>query len=405
VNHAKTLRYLLAGGTVGFLLLLFSCKELPTREEAQLAEPPRMLPDAPAILVLVKDGIEQARLEVKGRFRLQAGDKEIPTRNASLGEVVVKAADGGFALGVQQFAADTITITPETPGSVFVDGKAWPGWVRFVRSGAPLKFHVINAVNLEEYLCGVIAGETPWRSWPEEALKAQAIASRTYALHAHLTARRAGRPFDVTADQMSQVFVAGIIDQPTISRAVNFTRGMVLTYQGMIFPAYFHAVCGGHTEDASKVFGGGKTPPLSGVACPYCRQGGSRYDEWSVEIKAEDVTARLRPAVHSKTGKQLGLVRLIEPVDTGVSKREFRLAVGPRELPSTLFTAARAGTGVLRFTGKGFGHGAGMCQYGASRMGQAGWTHFDILAWYYKGARLSLLPYAARNGNTETAPK
>ncbi|MBN1808733.1 MAG: SpoIID/LytB domain-containing protein [Planctomycetes bacterium] len=422
MNHARTLRYLLAGGTAAFLALLFSCRELPTREDAVLAAFPKSIPNAPEIRVLVLQDVSEVKLAVHGRFQLKTEDgRVIPNRNRNLGEVSVKAMSGGIALGVQSFRTETITVAPVDSGSLYINDMPWPGEVTFMRSGLPLHFDVINTVNLEVYLCGVIAGETPWRSWPGETLKAQAVASRTYALHAHLTAVRAGRPYDVVSTHMSQVFKPGVIDQPVISRAVNATRGQVLTYQEKIFPAYFSAACGGHTEDSSKVFGDLKVAPLSGVDCPFCRAGGSKYDSWEAEIPTDILTRRLKLVAQKEFGRQLGQVRMVEPVGTGVSKRVtsvriinalepmtmnsnvFRLAVGPKELPSTFFVVEAAGRNVLRFKGKGWGHGVGMCQFGAEQAGRASWSYFEILAWYYKGARLTLLPYAAGKGHRDTA--
>jgi len=408
------LRYILAGGTLAFLLLLFSCRELPTREEATLAEFPKEISAAPKVRVLMKNDADEIRMEIKGRFHLTSSDgRTIPNRNVSLAEVVVKAARGGLAIGVIEFPSPAITVTPEIPGTMYIDGVRWPGEVTFRRTGTPLRFDVINTLNIEEYLCGVLAAETPWRTWPSETLKAQAVASRTYAYHSTLVARRKGEPYDLFSDQNSQIFTAGMVDQPIISRAVNATRGQILTYQGKIFPAYFSAVCGGATEDASKVFGDVKTAPLSGTNCPYCEHGGSKYDSWTVEIRTDEITNKLRAVVSQLLGKQLGQVRMVEPAKTGVSSRvttvrivnalepvelnanTFRRAMGTSRLPSTFFTVQKAGAGVLRFSGKGWGHGVGMCQFGAAGMGRAGWTYVEILSWYYKGARLSLLPYAA----------
>ncbi len=412
--HARTLRYILAGATLAFLLLLFSCLELPSHQDAVLARLPRALPEAPRIRVLVKPEAEEVRLEVKGPFQLSTGDgRIIPNRNRTLAPVSVKASGGGLALGVNELHFRSVSVTPENPGSLCLDGVPWPGAVTFRRTETPLRFSVINTLNLEEYLCGVLAAETPWRSWPEETLKAQAVASRTYALHAILVARRSGSPFDVSADQMSQVYSPAILNEPVINRAVNLTRGQILTFDGLIFPAYFHAVCGGHTEDSSRVFNEAPVPALSGTPCPFCPKGGSKYDAWSVDITTDELPRLLKPVVAKLTGRELGPVRNIEPAKTGVSKRAtavriinalepveldanvFRLAVGPRKLPSTLFSVEKAGAGVLRFSGKGWGHGVGMCQFGASGMGRAGWSYTDILYWYYKGARLSILPYSA----------
>lgn len=410
----RTLSILLAGGTAILAVVLLSCRELPSSGEAEAARFPAVVEAAPDVRVLVMRDVEALRLSVAGAFSLlDEKGHAIPQRNQRLDELEVRAGKGGFVFGPAQLDTRILTLVPALPDTLSVDGCRWRGKLRLVRSEKPLRFDVVNILNLEAYLCGVLAAETPYQHWPAEALRAQAVASRTYAVYSMLSARRDRRPYDLPGDQFGQVYSRGSEDSPLITSAVNSTRGVVLTHKGEVFPAYFSAVCGGHTEDASNVFAQRLIPPLAGVECPFCRKGGMPYAGWERTFTTEALTNALRPLVEREFGRPLGPVREVEPIAKGVSGRvtrvrvlnalqpvemnanQFRLALGPRELPSTFFSVRRAGPEQLAFSGKGWGHGVGVCQYGMSQMAAAGNAYHEILGYYYTDSRLTRLAYAA----------
>lgn len=255
---------------------------------------------------------------------------------------------------------------------------------------------VVAWIDIEEYLLGVLAGEVPYKRWAPEALKAQAIVSRSYALY-QMKARQA-EPYDVETTEASQVFRWGNTGEPILRAAVNATRGQIVTSGGKLFPAYFHSTCGGATTAAERVFPDRtSTAALCGAPCAFCQHSPAYQWSWQVE-KAE-------------LGRRLGLnqpvLGLDAPTDpSGRAERvrvryaggertfpgnPFRLAVSSRELKSLWWTKVSDGGTFLRFEGRGFGHGVGMCQYGSDGMARAGRSGSEIVRHYFPGAELTAL--------------
>ncbi|MBI4577743.1 MAG: SpoIID/LytB domain-containing protein, partial [Planctomycetes bacterium] len=227
-------------------------------------------------------------------------------------------------------------------------------------------------VPLEDYLAGVLGGEVPL-SWPADALRAQAVAARTYAVHQAL-ARRAA-PYDVTADTRSQVWRPGLAGDPRAVAAVRETAALVLAWGGSPLAAYYHSTCGGHTAAGGTVFDeGAAIPPLAGVPCEDCR--GSAYYRWvGVRVEASELAAAL-----ASLGLPLaGTPTAVDPLETGPDGRATRVrvasdrgevdlpgtalrrALGPERLRSTRFRARREGASAFVFEGGGWGHGVGLC--------------------------------------------
>jgi stage II sporulation protein D len=208
--------------------------------------------------------------------------------------------------------------------------------------------------------------------------------------------RRKSRKYHLSADTYSQVYRGREAENWRTSRAVDDTRGMVLEYNGKVVPGYFSSCCGGHTQDASVVWGEESIPPLEGVRCGWCWM--SPYYRWEVRVSAENILKGLREA-----GYEIDRIRDIRPLETDDSGRlvslrvssgdkeitvpvtDMRRAVGTNRMKSTAFSVRRYPRFFL-FRGKGWGHGVGMCQWGAFglalRWKKSGW----ILRYYYPGA-------------------
>jgi stage II sporulation protein D len=166
---------------------------------------------------------------------------------------------------------------------------------------------VVNAVSLEDYVQGVVPVESP-SSWPLEALKAQAIAARTYAI----TTSRGGT-FDQYADTRSQVYGGASVETPATNEAVAETRGQVVTYQGQPVTTYFFSTSGGRTENVENSFSGAAPAPwLESVADPY--DGVSPRHRWSFTMSVAQAARKLH-------GLVLGRFRGIRVVRRGVSPR------------------------------------------------------------------------------------
>lgn len=245
---------------------------------------------------------------------------------------------------------------------------------------------LINVIALEDYLLGVLGSEMP-KSFPEEALKAQAVAARTYALHRKLETY--GQPYHLGAGVLSQVYGGLRAEDPRTRAAVEATHALVLTYELAPIEAYFHASCGGRTEAGADALSR-DLPYLAPVECPCGKLPASR---WELTLAGAELDrtfgGKAKPAVvsRSRTGRarRVGLSpgRVVDAVT-------FRERVGYKRVKSLAFQVDQQGEQV-RLTGRGFGHGAGLCQWGAKALADEGWDFRRILAHYYPGTELQVL--------------
>ncbi len=293
-----------------------------------------------------------------------------------------------------------VRIMPKQPGTLCVGGRAYRG-VLDILANSDGSMTLINDVALDDYIGSVVTGEMPFY-WPPEALKAQAVVARTYvcALIAE-TNQVAPRPeWHVEATGLTHQEYPGIPgEHPLGLAAVAATAGQVLTWHGSVFRAYFSSTCGGHTEACGLVWEDYATiPPLAGTKCGWCMA--SKYYAWVDTISAADIERALR-----KAGKDVGDIRDLKFTDANgdghmdevvvegqrdtlqMRGNDFRLIVGPSTLKSLFFTVKR-GPNSYEFTGHGWGHGVGMCQYGAMGLAAAGKTYTAILKHYYPDTEL-----------------
>ncbi|MHB8652596.1 MAG: SpoIID/LytB domain-containing protein [Terriglobia bacterium] len=292
-----------------------------------------------------------------------------------------------------------------------------PGQVRAVDvraaevRAAPKGLRVVLPVDLETYVAGVLAGEAgTMKSSP--ALCAMAVVARTWALRWRGRHRREG--FDFCSLTHCQVFdppAETENDVPTaISRAVQETRGKVLKFHGQLIDVYFSADCGGITEAAADVWPDRAAPYLRSIADPYC--GGSEHSSWQQTLSLATVSAILHDDVGVQWGGPLRDLKVEQRDASGrahtlrlesntaprVDANEFRYAVDRRlgwnTIKSNLYTLQRRGDSLV-FTGRGLGHGVGLCQAGAEQMGQRNISSEKILATYFPGVTISEIAPAA----------
>jgi stage II sporulation protein D len=311
--------------------------------------------------------------------------------------------DGGtIRINGEALPGSGIRIVPrDRQGAVTLDGTAYAGILE-VRCGGAGDLELVNEVPLETYLEGVVGSEMP-SSYPIEALRAQAIAARTYAVHDVLVATgggvaESGSETVLDDSVLSQVYRGRETATGAVVAAVRSTAGVVLTYAGEPIRSYFHSTCGGRTTNPRVAFEEPFPPPLQGAPCGFCN--GAPHAVWS---------CTLDPDVLRETATELGLpgsVVAVEPVresrgerirrlrvrtdlaDREVSALDFRLAAGPSRVRSTWWTSARMQSGTLRIEGRGWGHGVGMCQVGARGMALEGRDAASILGRYFPGASL-----------------
>lgn len=255
----------------------------------------------------------------------------------------------------------------------------------------------LREIPLERYIAGVLEKEVR-HDWPLEALKAQAVAARTYAIYRKSKPRDA--QFDVLSDTSDQVFESDENHSPAIVRAVRETEGETLQFGGRVLEAFFHSCCGGTSEDADQVWPGSHPEPLRSVhEDPYCstcppahwkyrlsfRELGERLSQanlpssgWTaVSIVSRDASGRVEQVtLESATRKP-----------TPMSGITFRKILGYTNLKSTLFNITAEGEDLV-FDGRGAGHGVGLCQWGAKAMAEKHKNYRDILNFYYPGAEI-----------------
>lgn len=262
---------------------------------------------------------------------------------------------------------------------------------------------VVNSLGLEKYLAGLINREM-MPSWPIEALKAQAVASRSYALYQ--MQQNQGREFDLESSTQDQVYDGAQSETPRSSSAVEETRGLVLSFAKVPLKAYFHANCGGVTEVPEFVWGG-NNPAFRTVLCPYHKEKRNQK-KWSLTLSKPQIEHALRKVAGILPKGFLRLARLEAGAPNGsgrlsdvmvsdsagnsalVSANTFRNAVGNTRVKSTAFQLSEVGRGV-EIDGEGYGHGVGMCQIGARAMAEEGKHYQEILAYYYPLAKIAPL--------------
>jgi stage II sporulation protein D len=252
----------------------------------------------------------------------------------------------------------------------------------------------IREIPLEEYVAGVVAGEMP-PDFPPEAQKAQAVAARTYALVRKIEAEAAGRKRHVGASVLFQVYAAAPPGSPARA-AAEATRGEVLVRGMEPVEAYFHSACGGRTERGADALGR-DLDYLVPVECGRC--GTSPRARWSIAVPADELGraaglegAATSAAVVERTGT--GRAARVEVASArrkvAYPATELRRRLGWSRLPSLAFDV-RAEGGAFVFDGRGAGHGAGLCQWGAAGFAREGRTYAEILVHYYPGTELRRL--------------
>ena len=322
-------------------------------------------------------------------------------------ETLTLTRSGGLIDAGSLGTASSIEIEPRNaPAHFDIEDRIYRGKLRVV--AVPEGWDIVNVVDLEQYVAGVIGWEMI-ASWPIEALKAQAVASRTYALFEMEQARGRSSNWDVDDTTMYQVYGGvGPADNPkqwretaNVLAARQATTGMVLTFNGQGFKAYFHSTSGGHTVDPMTAFGLEETiTPLNGVELGGFDKDAPKH-KWEVTMASYEVTARLIERSISPSD----IIR-IEAARTAPSGHAIDLKLFDRSgrhkvinaatvrhalgLFSTRFEAVKNGDQWV-FTGSGYGHGCGMCQWSARGMARDGWDSGRILDAMYPGSELKVV--------------
>jgi len=307
---------------------------------------------------------------------------------------IVRAVWAGPAIEIAGYRAPAFRLRSEQP--MRLGGREYGPAVDLLLNGEG--FAIVNELPLEEYLVGVVRAEAG-EAWPREALRAQAIVARTYAAYRRIIG--AGKPYHITASTAHQQYAGRVPPSSPIWGAVRETAGQVLRWEGELFPAFYHTESGGYTEDPRTVFAAPNMPALKPVVCQF--SAGSPHFYWTLDLRLAQLSELLR-----RNGTDVGTVRAIEVTERTPSLRatlvsvrgthgvvrlrgnDFRRIVGYDTLKSTLFAVA-VDREVARFAGRGYGHGVGLCQWGAKGMAEQGYAARKILEFYYPGTMLGFL--------------
>ena len=381
-----------AGGLALVVLSAFALDGCLRRTPTLQPNPSDGIDAPPPVSVGITAGQGVTELTLEGAAEVH------PSRRRVSGTISVRI-NGGMVTVAGRDESPPVRIMPGDEPMAF-NGRRYRGFFEVrIRNGA---LCLINVVPADDYLAGVVGKEMNL-SWPEAALKAQVIASRTYGLYAVARSglREKGFPFDVFDDERSQVYGGMERENADARRLVKETGGMVLRWNGELIKAFYSSTCGGATDPADVVLRHPRRiPPLQGTVCGYCT--GSKYYTWTLPpMPVAELSQRIGERIGGGTVVSVapkqrlpsGRVATIEVrTDRGTftldANDEFRRKIDPRKIRSTLWDEVAVRDGKLHLSGRGWGHGAGMCQMGALGMAREGFTAAKILAHYYPGAAL-----------------
>ena len=353
----------------------------------------------PEITIGLSQGVAEVRLSAtSGALYVYDDLEKEPMMKIPQGqELSVRMMRDRFLANEKEIKGERLVIQPESTGFVKVNGMPYRGFITLLKKQG---MTVVNNVPVEDYLYGVVPKEMP-PSWSAEALRAQSIAARTFALKNRK--RHSAEGFDLCSTAHCQVYEGMSAEMQSTTAAVNSTRGEVLFYKGAIIDALFHTDSGGMTEFSEHVWGS-TVPYLRAV-----KELRTQTQPWSRTVSMASFVQKIEAG-----GKSLGTLKeiRISPLTVGkgstdrtpsgrVRAAEFvgtkgRISLSGNDLrsmfslPSTLFDI-RAGRTEVVFNGYGSGHGLGLSQWGTKALADSGKGYEDILFYYYSGVTLEKL--------------
>lgn len=356
-------------------------------------------PDLRVGLAVKQGGVTVSLIGGKGTARTQG------SKGASLAagqSYDVRWQNGAFLVGREKLRGEVLAIWPSTKadgaGEFTLNGRRYRGALELRHKSAGLT--AVNIVPVDGYLRSVVPEEMPV-DWPAEAIKAQSVAARSFALASR--GRHASEGYDLCTTTHCQLYTGTAAEKSASNAAIKATRGEVLTYGGKPIEALFHTDSGGMTENSEDVWGSHVSYLRAAKDTP------AKTMPWTKTISRADLERKL-----AAKGHDIGKVRSIalSPLAIGRAAKD-RTASGRVKtmtvkgtkgtatlsgttwrsllgLKSTLFDAKLTKDAVT-FTGYGSGHGLGISQWGAKRLAESGKSYADILHHYYTGTTLQQL--------------
>ena len=390
------------------------------------------------VRIALATGDESAKVGGTGSWRIYRSNSSNLVARGTAGETMLVEPRGGQMVIVESGSASKARTGPllvraTTPGSfVTYEGKKYRGELVITRSDAGLL--VVNRLGVESYLRGVVPLEIGDRKPGEEAaVEAQAVAARSYT-YVHMS-EAGDRPFDMYGSIQDQAYGGVDAEKAMTDAAVNSTRDMVIKYAGRIISTPYHSTCGGRTAKVSEVWWRQPDQPylqpvsdqIPGTDKFYCDVSNrfrwtANFDQDQLRTTLEKYLGTVTPAVEPPVSVPASAPRLALGRITGFrvegrtpSDRVSAVSIQTERghyvvrgndvrfilrtpsgglLNSTYFTAettsdGAGGIGSLVIRGGGYGHGIGMCQFGAIGRARAGQDYRTILTTYYPGTTVS----------------
>lgn len=344
-------------------------------------------------VAIVKDA-KEVLLSIRGSYQIVTlGTNEQLQKGRYLWRSKVTVSDSGLKIGKLDLKIYGFRIQPVRSPVIYVNGRKFRGAIEISRQPNNTLL-VVNHLDVEKYIAGVLYHEISPR-WPLEAIKAQAIAARTYALYQ--VKHNEDKQYDLVSTVASQVYGGRTSERGRTSKAVKRTKSEVLTYKNKIFPTFYHATCAGHTENAKNLWRI-SIMPLRGRECQFCQR--SPHFKWKAKMGLKSIAEALL-----KSGYKTGAINSINIIERYISARisdlevnssagklelsgyRFRLALGPNVIRSANFDL-KLKKDKIYFEGLGWGHGVGMCQWGAFFMSKKRFNADEILGFYYPESKI-----------------
>lgn len=400
------------------VVLVWSCASVPGLKEESVVNHIRV----PFVRVLLEENANDMVLDSDASFAIECltqGQQTVyyssqPVRVSNLiGQLEVKNNRGETI----QRGMEEVNIIPRGNGNrIRVGDVRYRGIMKVLPNGERIR--LVNVIYIEDYLRGVVPPEIGPRVEAElEAVKAQAVAARTYTM-AHLE-QYGARPYDMKSTIIDQLYQGVNVENELVNRAIKATSGTVATYHDEFITAYYHSTCGGMTDDIQDVWEKAEVPYLRAVPDSACSW--SKYYNWREVFTEPQLRGRLDQYLSTDRGRDLRIGSILDITIEGRTpggrvrtlairttddtyrfhKDRIRWVIGRSSNPDLILPSDRfevratkdlqGRVTAITFEGGGYGHGVGMCQCGAIGKAREGWAYDRILTHFYTGIELKQL--------------
>jgi len=415
IHHVLVKYFVLLAVPLTFIMLFTGCAVEPTVQQGSEGGYVRL----PFVNVLLDESQSEITIDGEGTYSVECVIHGENVAYKVSNPVVIRNDYGLLKLFMQgtrtpDSYSELFIIPDKHKGLLKLNKRPYRGMFQIMPKGGNIR--VINNVHVDDYLKGVVPTEIGGVGDDAvEAVKAQAVAARTYAL-SHI-GQYSGEPYDLKADVSDQIYNGIEVERKFISKAVDATRGYVIMYHDKMINAYYHSTCGGLTDEIDEVWDKADMPYLKSVFDgDFCQW--SKYFQWEETYTADQLKLRIEQYLSADRGRN---VRIGDITDIAILKRtaggrvadmlvstesgdyhfgkdRIRWVFRRSTNPNLILQSARFNVNVHKdtsgrlrsvdFVGGGYGHGVGMCQCGAIGRSRAGEKYDDILKHYYSGVKL-----------------